>query len=382
MATAGVVTARTVARRTVAGLLAVVMAPLLAACTDDGAPAPGASTAAAAPASPSATPVEEPRLGPLDALLVAVSQVGTETHEAQLARLLENEEIVAACMAEQGFEYEPMDWAAILELQWAREAEWDEPVPALDPADAVEAARTYGYGLFTTPEEPEDPAGDGAVVQDPNDERVAQMSQAEERAWYLALWGPGQGEAYIAEEEPYDWTKYGCSGVAAHELGTDVRESFDDSPWADLREQIYALRDGLDADPALEDVRQGWMACMEDQGHPGYTGVREPLEEMQRRSAEIWEQASVGVELDLSTDDYLTDPAYLQQQADIAALQAEMAPVEIELAVADMTCRAEVGYDERLAQLWLDRQEEFYEAHRADLEAWLAAAQEFDARQP
>lgn len=369
---------RGAAARTAAGV--VVGASLLAGCTGEDAGAPTASAAPDASATPSAPPAEEPRLGPLDALLDAVSQVGTETHEAQLERLLRSEEIVTACMTEQGFEYEPWDWAAILEDQWAREAEWEKPV-VLDPADAVEGARTYGYGVFAAPEEPEDPGADAAVAQDPNAERVAQMSRAEQGAWDLALYGPGQGEAYLVGEEPYDWTRYGCTGVAGHTLGTDTREQFDDAPWADLRDQIYALRDGLDADPELDDVRQGWIACMEDQGHPGYTNVREPLEEMHRRAEEIWNEASAGVNLDLSTNDYLTDPAYLRQQADIAALEAEMAPVEIELAVADLTCRAEVGYEEHLSELWLDRQEEFFAAHRADLEAWLAAAQEFDARQ-
>jgi hypothetical protein len=282
-------------------------------------------------------------------------------------------------MAEQGFEYAQTDWASVLDAQSAREASWEKARMA-DPGDPVEAAREYGYGIFVVVEDTEDVDDAGGGWVDPNAERVAAMSRAEQQAWELALYGTGQGEEYITGDEPYDWTKYGCFGVSDHELGVDQREFFDDSAWADLRLQIDMLRATLADDPAMAQVRAAWVACMDAAGHPGYAGVDEPVAELLRRSEEIWTEASAGVQLDLSTDDYLTDPAYLEQQAQVTARNAEMAPLEVELAVADVTCRAEAGYEDREAQVWLDVQEEFYAEHRADLDAWVAAFEEFEAR--
>ncbi len=327
------------------------------------------------------TELEEPLpRGPLDALLDAVRQVGAETPEAQLARLERSEEIVTACMTEQGFEYEPADWGAIMQEQWALEARMQSAEP-WRPADGVEYAREHGYGITTSGTADEPAETTGGVVMDPNAERVSQMSRAQAQAWDLALYGPGQGVEYLDGTEPYDWTKHGCLGVSDHELGIDTREFFDDSAWSDLRNEIEALEMAVAVDPRLAEAREGWSTCMASAGYPGYADPGDPMREISDRSTQIWEQVGTGVQLDLSTDDYLTDPAYLAQQAELARLEAEVAPLEIALAVADATCRVEVDYDRRHAQTRLALQEEFYEAHRVDLDAWLAAAQEFDAAQ-
>lgn len=344
----------------------------LSGCSGDADPRPApVGTAADDEGSSPDGATEPPRLGPLDELLGVVLDLGEESPEAQLERLERTEEITAACMLEQGFEYTPNDWASVLAAQ-------AEAAARRTTGDLVATATEEGYGIAGSwTEAGGGTAGTGPV--DPNAERVAAMSGAEEEAWYLALWGPGQGEAYLEEREPYDWTKYGCSGRAGHETDPGDGAQFDDSAWTDLRDEILQLEETVQGDERLAGVHQDWSACMTEAGYPGYADPREPMAEMSQRSQEIWDQASAGVNLDLSTDDYLTDPAYLQQQAELARLHAELAPVEVALAVADATCRVELDYEARYLDTWIAIQEEYYEAHRADLDAWLAAFQEFEA---
>ena len=374
--TSGPGAGRAVRRRVVAllggAVVGAVVGGILTGCTPSGdaqAPEePGRSSQ-----RPTEPTDEAPLVGPLEALLSTVFQGDDELSEADLARLERSEEITAACMAEQGFDYVPTDWRA--------RAGAEAGGAAVGTDDPIAFAAEYGYGVFTTEALAAQLGDPGPAAGDPNAEQLAAMSSAEEQAWYLALWGPGQGEEYFAGEEPYDWTKYGCGGRAAHETGTDDVAVFDDSAWQDLRDQIAVLEETVLTHPDLADTQAAWIACMEDAGHPGYTTINDPMAELMRRAEAIWTEAGQGVQLDLSTDDYLTDPAYLAQQAEIAERSAEMVEMETALAVADHTCRAETGYEERAAQVWFALQEEFYAAHRADLDAWLAAFEEFHAPQ-
>lgn len=346
-----------------------VVGGLLTGCTSsDGVdPVPEESEEA-----PDPTPSTRP-IGPLDALLNTVSQDG-EASDARIARLERSEQIIAECMAEQGFEYTPWDFRAQMQ---------EEETGPVDPSgritDSVAFAAEYGYGVFTSETLAAEAAQAGGTQSDPNAERVAAMSSAERDAYYLALWGPGQGDEYAAGDVAYDWTQYGCGGRAQHESGVDDVPVFDDSPWQDLRDQIRALEGTVLTHPDLAEAQTAWVACMEEAGHGGYATFNDPMLAMVDRAQQIWVEVDQGVELDLSSDDYLTSPEYLAQQEEVAARSAEMAEVEIELAVADYTCRARTGVEDRAAQVWVALQEEFYEANRADLDAWLAAYEEFRA---
>ena len=58
-------------------------------------------------------------------------------------------------------------------------------------------------------------------------------------------------------------------------------------------------------------------------------------------------------------------------------MRAEAARREAEVAVADLGCQDEVDFRRVHAETAADVQQQFYDAHRVDLEAWLAAAQEY-----
>jgi hypothetical protein len=370
----------------VAGVLGgLLVASVTAGCTagPDGEGTGGEGTGGAEPASGDEDErAEPPRVGPLDELLATIYEgESSESSEAQYARLVGMEEIIATCMREQGFDYTPIDYDAQREA--SREAEADGATkPTEEELDPVAATREYGYGVFTErPGDEEPEVEDESAWGDPNAERYAAMSQAEQQAWDLALNGPGQGEEYAQEAGTYDWTAWGCYGVANHEQSDTREDYFDVSAWLDLINEILQLDQTIGGDPRMAEVVGEWSVCMAEAGHPGYTDPSGPWLEMIELREQVWAEVGAGVELDVSTDDYLTDPAYLAQQADIAERHAELAPREVELAVADATCQVEVDYARQAAEVRIVRQEEFAAEHSAELEAMLAAYQEFDAAQ-
>ena len=52
----------------------------------------------------------------------------------------------------------------------------------------------------------------------------------------------------------------------------------------------------------------------------------------------------------------------------------QITPIEIELAVADFDCREEVDYDKVQLEVTADAQQQFYDAHKDELEAWREGA--------
>ena len=367
--------------------LAVVAARacgLTAACSGpDADPKPAAppgspDTAATEPSEPSesAEPeVETYPVGVVEQFLADLSAVGSETGAEQVARLQAMEETIAACMREQGFAYTPQDWSSVAPPP---EGHAPNPQRAITDED-LEFASEYGYGILVQP-----PIDDGPVPgaglgtpDDPNLAYVEAMSPAEEEAYYLALWGPGQGEAYIVGDEPYDWTKYGCTGLAGHEAGTDTRVVFDETPYEALRAEIDAMWPTIDQDPRIVAANQEWSLCMEAAGFPGFdTAVSAQLSFFEEEMR-ILDATHGAAQYDVSTDDYLTSPEYLAAEQAAAEMRAEVAQREAAVAVADVGCQADTDYRRVYAETSADLQQEFYDAHRTDLEAWLAAAEEY-----
>lgn len=350
---------------------------LLGGCTSGG---EGSAAEASGPAGEPATaatedgPIAAPPTGPVDEFLGLVSAVGQETSEARQQRLAEMEQILATCMTEQGFSYTPNDWSSFEDLEEPSGAEGAKPgVGDESRGDVAEV----GYGISVIAEEGEAPASAGYV--DPNAEYVASMSDAERQAYEAALWGLGQGEGY-PEEEPYDWTKWGCQGRSDHQLGVDQQEYFDDSPYQDIRAQIDAMYLAVGDDPRVLASEREWSQCMAEAGFPGLNRVADARGGIAAQNDQIWAETFGAATFDLSTEDYLTSPEYLAATEESARRLADLAVVEIPTAIADYACQDEVGYGKLSAEVSVELQERFYDEHRAELEAWLAAFEEFDAR--
>ncbi|MBX9243911.1 hypothetical protein ICW40_03705 [Actinotalea ferrariae] len=344
---------------------------MLAACTAGAEEAP-TDRRSETPASPTPEPEPVPEVGPVSAFLSTLRALTEESDEQIAERMAAVEAVVAACMADQGFEYVPVEF---------RPRDDDDASAVAPPSvDPVEAAEEHGYGIATAPTGPPEGAPASEWV-DLNGPIVEAMSSAERSAYYLALGGEGQGEAYVQGEEPYDWTKYGCSGRAQHEVPGAVRPQFDMSAFGALDADIQTMWGSVADDPRLVPVVEAWSQCMAEAGYPGMTHVEQPRDEISAAAELIWQETYGSLVVDVSSDDYMTSPAYLEAKAETERRLAELATTEIPLAAADARCAEETGYWEARGQAALDAEKAFYAAREGEFEAWRQAYEEFAAGQ-
>ncbi len=278
-------------------------------------PAPDAAGGAATP-------------GPLERYLGEAA--GAQTQGEVAAELAEREESVAACMAEQGFDYVPT-----VMVPGSFEAS-DDPVRG-----TREFAETYGYGVWRGPEiEP----GQFTYMLDDgaNQAYRASLSPEAQEAYDVALMGPRTdlGDGTVT----YDGT--GCTETPALRDGPEaeylrgVRE--------EVAEYLEALWDG--ADPRLAEIDAAWASCMRDAGYDDDSPHAAEL----RVIDEVTAAHGSGSPL---------TPAQTDERAE----------AERRLALADQDCRDATDWTARRRAVEHELQQEYVDAHRADLDALVAA---------
>ncbi|MEJ5914295.1 hypothetical protein [Pseudokineococcus sp. 1T1Z-3] len=277
---------------------------------------------------------------------------GTEDVDWE-AQQREVEELTAACMQEQGFDYVPMDvsgsYTEVVVPDGEEEIDWD----------SEEYAATEGYGISTWDDEESSPeVEEGQEWEDPNQAYLDSMSESEQEAFYEALHGPA---VEYDEEDPdaemdWDWTTAGCSGEAQHEVDGGVGDPFSDPAFASLEEEMDALWESMTTNADVLALDAEWSECMADAGFPGYSSQTDPQEEIDEEMQALYETTS-------EETDWQVDPAALE----------ELQEREIDTAVADFRCAEEVDYDTRYAEISRQVEQAFVDSHRAELEAWVEA---------
>jgi len=276
---------------------------------------------------------------------------GTNVSEEERARQANElstrqEELVAQCMQEAGFEYHPNPPADIVTT----------PANIWRPDDREWVAQ-YGYGLVHSPTAE---LGEAQPVydddEDPNQEFVASLSDAERDAYFETLYGP----AIADEDHVWTWEDGGCWGFAQHETAA---ESPSDLLFADEFAPIFEAINQMQTDPWLADqqalVNRDWAACMAEKGYPGLT-VRTDAEDQFRAEAD---------EFFAAWWDDGRDPAGSPELA-------EFGQREVDLALADLDCREAVDYQGRMAAAQFELEGQFVNEHRAELESLRSAAEQ------
>lgn len=245
------------------------------------------------------------------------------------------QELIAACMANQGFEYVPVVTTS--------------SVTGFG-LDEEQFAREQGFGISTRfdlldenyPPQP----------PDPNDAITAAMSESESDAYYAALYGEETELEAGAEESAATFWGGGCQGEAAQEVFGQA-----DAIFSELEPLLNDLQERVDADPRLAGADQGWTACMSDRGFQ-YEDADDvwntALDDLQKRYEAIagssdpfagWSDERIQEFLANSSPQELDDfyeqfDRQARQNVDeeaLAALQQE----EIALAVANYECGEE-----------------------------------------
>jgi hypothetical protein len=261
-----------VVRRFYSLILAIGLAT--AAC--GGTTATTTSDAAAAADDQTATTGSEttdPGAGSEDGELTLADFIGgvdySEFDEADFrAQELEIQQQVAECMAAEGFEYIPFVPSDI----GGGFAGFDEE----------EYVKTYGFGVSTwvLQQDSFGPESD-PYAQDPNQDIVEAMDDAERDEYYRLLYGgepdiitntpPEELEAMSPEEldefynEAYrDWQPDGCYNEASADYYNDTESQ---AFYEEFGDDLDAFYSQAESDPRMTQAQADWSACMADKGH-------------------------------------------------------------------------------------------------------------------
>ncbi|NUU18244.1 hypothetical protein HP550_13385 [Cellulomonas humilata] len=287
-----------------AGVLAAMLAVLVGACS----PQPDTAETAGPSVSPTTrTAAQGPR--PPGPLFSYLQQVGADGEADRVEREKRVEELVAACMADEGFEYWPRGPAP----------EWDEWEQF-----TLEYAQQYGYGSTTTV-----PPPDTTEPADPNEEYLESLSSSARTAYDQAMWD------FSDPENPG-----GCAGDAQTTVYQDGRWE-EDPAFAELHAQYETWLFAMLEDPRMTEAATEWSACMADAGYD----VATPSDAQESLSG-----GSSGV-----------------------IITPEVQKREIDTAVADLTCQIETDYQTSMLAAQHVMEQEFVDAHREELEALVEA---------
>lgn len=274
----------------------------------------------------------------------------------------EVEELVAACMAEEGFDYTPQEnnGGTVVSSDDFDGPEWD----------SLEFAEQYGYGATT------DPYGMQAAQEtappeetewvDANADYVASMSETEQAAYQDALWGPQSTQEYDEDSEvaqEYSWEDAGCYGAAQHQVydaGASTGEDF--QPLMDEMNKIY---ENLATNPAMTELDSTWSTCMADAGYPGLATPSDAQNSIYDKSNALYGNEDW---------DWEANPDGPPAPSDEAL--AEVTKLEIATAVADWHCKDDLDYTAKAQEVQFGLEQDFVDQHKAELDAWVAAAAE------
>ncbi|MBY0689874.1 fimbrillin family protein [Microbacterium marinilacus] len=317
-----------------------------------------------------------------DSPLNAYLSAGTDTDvdedawiEQAQADDLKREEAIAVCMTELGFEYTPFTG----NYGYSSSSDGEEWKP--DDRDWVSQ---YGYGAINYPGKDEDMAvvPEDEVETNPNDEYVSSLSESESTAYYEALNGPQPPEeAY--EDENYDWDAWyedngqGCWGDAQESLDEVAEDPWSQEEFQPLVEAMTEFYDGVYSSPEVAELDAEWASCMADGGHAGFAKREEAQNSIYDEQNAFWEEqnAEYGDEMGSWTEEEWAD---FEKETESArkAFEDELAEKEIALALVDLDCREKVDYDDELLRIQFEKEEQFVQDHKAELEAYKAAAEQ------
>lgn len=159
-----------------------------------------------------------------------------------------SEELIAACMKGEGFEYTPQTDTI--------------PQGAIDSltGNRKEFVAKYGYGISTFVEPPK------KGVRSPNEAYVAKLSKADKRAYNIALLGFDPDKPGAAAGVGAGLSDKSCVGKAQRELFGDMAKLIA------LGSKFEDLAKRLNGDPKVVRAVREWSACMKK---GGYTYAKE-----------------------------------------------------------------------------------------------------------
>ena len=311
-------------------------------------------------------------------LFPTFDQDSIEDQEAQWAdQERQRQQLIVECMAEQGFEYIPVDYG-----DQAFFGGFDDE---LDPTSR-EWAETYGFGFTTFDGMDEGFEENVDEWVDPNQEYVEGLTEGARDAYYEALYGtPPDYDPNLSEEEfnqlleenPDLFAPQGCDGEA-WEATNDFAQV--DDVYQVLGDKFEELYERVDADPRIAAFEREWAECMTGKGH-AYADMDEMYEALSERSNELWNyddyvdpfeglsEEEIQNILDTTSEEELNE-MFAGPEPD-PELLAEVQEWEIALAVDSFDCGGTSQWED-WQEIFEEYQETFIEENLDAIQAALA----------
>lgn len=302
-----------------------------------------------------------------------------EAAEAQFREQeMQVQEAIQACMAEQGFEYLPVQQP-------------EGSFASFDEGDREEQVREMGFGITTWYGNEDRMAEEAMEFEDPNQEYVEGLSDSERDAYYEALHGDPE-EDMTTEVDPETGEEImvssgfgsGCEGEAREEeMGDQEAQS---ELWEELQPAFEQMQERIQSDPRMVEANEAYSACMADRGHEVESredlwetvhqdfqermdeilgpngGFSDPFEGWAEEEIEAFFEENSQEEIDAFLAEAESQNAESIDQEALEALQQE----EIDMAVADFECGTDL--DELMQEVSADYEQEIIEEHRDTLE--------------
>lgn len=337
-----------------------------------------ASLAVAALAACSSGPGAQGELtwedSPLDKALGALYGMDEDPEEWQREedeRSRKVEEMIATCMAEEGFEYVPMDTSSA-SFSFVDDEDWD----------SEEWAAQYGYGVSTDPWADDQPVEPAEEWVDPNEDYVMAMSESEQTAYYEALYGAStfEEEEWVEDdviiEDDYSWEEAGCQGLAHHEVyESGENDVWEDPAYTEFFEAMEGLYADVQRDPRIAEINDEWAQCMADAGISGMTSPDEASTVFYTEWDALYTEASDQIDweaIDWEALDAAGTMDPVAEAMDQTAL-ADLREREIAAAVADRGCQEDLDTQSQSLAVQFEFEEKFVETYQAEIDAISAA---------
>lgn len=269
----------------------------------------------------------------------------------------QREDLVAECMAKEGFEYIP---------NTSRYGYSDGSEEIDGPQwGTLEFAEQYGYGIVDWPgrEDMENQTGEDEYF-DPNQEYIESLSESEQTAFYETLYGKGptdeEWELIEAGEMEHEWSweTSGCDGWAMHEMDDSSASAlYEDPEFEDMMTAMQDLWTDMYSDSEYQSLNQEWSSCMADSGFTGLSDKDNVQNDLYDQLNKIYEDS--------------TSPNGDWNEPDKAVMD-EFQKQEIAQAVADYKCSEKIDYDKKSMEIQHRMQQEFLDQYKTQLDAAIA----------
>lgn len=299
----------------------------------------------------------EPTLNDFIPGIPAFDEEKAEQQGLQMER--DAQEKIAACMAEQGFEYVPY-------VQGQSQSGFS------GPESQEEFVAQYGFGIATMlldnrrMGEMDEAAIEAEMAKDPNNAIVEAMTDAERDAYYAALYGeqPDIGFEDLAEESPgvtvASLEPTGCQNSAYEEVFNQGAEQEFYEQFGPLMEDLYG---GLDSDPRIVELESKWSSCMAEKGYD-FADHNDAEVFLLRRLEEVG--AITDLEIDPDGMGFGFGGGEIEPGGPVEAAVNEIASEEIAIAKDSSACSADL--EEIRQQVREEAEQRFIEEHLAELE--------------